>query len=172
MGGILVTLHDNLAGDTGLCRKRHDFIEHLVPFVDVQHDFAPAADKNLFERRNPQCRDRTVVCLQKTVADRVEAQLRDFPFAVRRAVDRCVVHQDQNAVCRTSDIQFNHIDPHIDRVLQRFERVFHRIAPAAAMGHYEYGLCIRIVQNGEQAVDSRRLGLLNRSRTGQDPDAQ
>ena len=75
-----------------------DAIVELEALIDVHDGAALANQERLFERRDLPVRGDTLSGPQADFADRVERDVADAAATGRRAVDACVVHQDEHAV--------------------------------------------------------------------------
>jgi hypothetical protein len=54
-----------------------------------------------------------------------------------RAVDQRVMHHDEHAVRGRMNVEFEHVNAHLSRILKGFERVFRVKSAAAAMRENE-----------------------------------
>jgi len=81
----------------------------------------------------------------------IESNVMYFSFAGRRAVDACVVHQDEHAVGGHFQVYLHDIDAPVDGAAKRRKRIFGVVAPVAAVRDDEDLFRGRIVDLGDDA---------------------
>ena len=131
------TLHDDLARRSGPFQHRHHEVEVAVGLVEIDQHTPFGGQKGLFERRDRVFGADAAAVFEPERADRIQRPVGHLSLARGRAVQRGVVHDDQHAVAGQLKVQFNYVDPHVDRVFDGRHGVFGRMAPVAAVRHDE-----------------------------------
>ena len=90
------------------------------------------------------CNGSRMLRLQEQFLNLGIGMVADFPFPVAATVECPVVHDDENAVLCTLQVQLNHVDTHVDGVLEGLQGVLWRSTPVASVSNDGY--IFRVVQ--------------------------
>ncbi len=104
------TVHNHIFDHFVILDHFDNFCYGSVLMIDVDFDF-PATEFECFVKRGHLLR-----FSQGQLLDFSKGQILDVSLAVGRPVDAAVVHQDQNAVTGTADVDFNVIAAQLDRL--------------------------------------------------------
>ena len=133
LGSCQAAFDKRLAQHSRTFEQRMDAVVELEALIDVHDGAALANQERLFERRDLPVRGDTLSGPQADFADRVERDVADAAATGRRAVDACVVHQDEHAVGGHFQVDLHDIDAPVDGAAKRRKRIFRVVAPVAAV---------------------------------------
>ena len=132
----MARLDDDLLGGTRALHNLVHLLEIVVALVDVHHNLVLAQQEGLLECGNLVASDRrSVLRLEVKLLQLGIGVVADLALTVGAAVERAIVHNDEHTVAGALQVELNHIDSHVDAVLEGLERVLGGTAPVASMGH-------------------------------------
>ena len=139
-------LDDALVNCTSLLQNLHGIVEVVVALVNIHHDFALAEFHYLTECRNLMAGLAAYTILQAERFQRIKSIILWESLTIHGSVNLLVVHQNQNAILCLLQVQLNHINTHVDTVLECLNRVFRSITPVSTMRNYHNIFFCRLIE--------------------------
>ena len=130
------SLDDALGNSTSLLQNLHGIVEVVVALVNIHHDFAFAEFHYLTECWNLMAGLAAYTILQAEHLQRIKSIILWESLTIHGSVNFLIVHQNQNAILCLLQVQLNHINTHVDTVLECLNRVFRSITPVSTMRNY------------------------------------
>ena len=127
------SLDDALVNCTSLLQNLHGIIEVVVTLVNIHHDFALAEFHYLTESWNLMAGLAAYTILQAEHLQRIKSIILWESLTIHGSVNLLIVHQNQNAILCLLQVQLNHINTHVDTVLECLNRIFRSITPVSTM---------------------------------------
>ena len=122
-----------LVNSTSFLQNLHCIIEVIVPLIHIHHDFTLAEFHHLTECRNLMTSLATNAILQAKRFQRIKRIILRKALSVHGTVNLLIMHQDQNAILGFLQVQLNHINTHINAILESLNRIFRSITPVSTM---------------------------------------